>query len=276
MSQNSTSPLILAITSQKGGVGKTTVAINLAYSLAKRGWRVLIADTDTQGSIGLSLSRRAKECKGLYDALRKDESPEKLVLSTRLAGLRVLTTGQCDFDLEESLDTDATKQKLGKLIRNLSSIDCDVIVIDTPAGVGPVTRSVLANSDRILVVEQAEPLGLRSLPLIIETLDRLRQRGARFQLSGIALNMVSHDREESLSAVRDLRELTPKGTVTQTIVPRDKAFLEASAKGIPVGMIGKNPPQAALVFDQLAAELEPSLNLTEADDAAQQLTQLMD
>lgn len=268
--------MILAVSSQKGGVGKTSVSINLAYSLVKRGWRVLVADTDTQGSIGLSLSKRAKECRGLYDAMRSGEPFSNLVLSTRLSGLKILTTGRCDFDLEESLDDAQTKLQLGNMIRSLSSFDGDLIIVDTPAGVGPVTRTVLANSDRVLVVEQAEPLGLRSLPLMMETLTRLRQRGSQFGLVGVVLNMVNHDRDESLAAARDLRSLAPKGSVLQTIIPRDDCFLQASEKGIPLGMLVKNPPQAALVFDQLAAELEPTLQLSKQSDEQQKHTQLLD
>ena len=60
----------LAITSQKGGVGKTTVSVNLAYALARRGWNTLLMDTDPQGSVGLSLSEKARKCPGFYDALR--------------------------------------------------------------------------------------------------------------------------------------------------------------------------------------------------------------
>ncbi len=268
--------MILAVSSQKGGVGKTSVTINLAYSLAKRGWRVLVADTDTQGSIGLSLSKRAKECRGLYDSLRTGEPFSKLVLSTRLPGLKILTTGRCDFDLEESLDEEETKTQLGSLIRSTSNFDCDVVIIDTPAGVGPVTRTVIANSDRVLVVEQAEPLGLRSLPLMMETLTRLRQRGSQFGLVGVVLNMVNQDREESIHAARDLRSIAPQGSVLRTIIPRDDSFLQASGKGIPLGMLMKNPPQAALVFDQLAAEIEPTLNLSNQTDEQRQHSELLD
>ena len=268
--------MILAISSQKGGVGKTSVSINLAYSLVNRGWRVLVADTDTQGSIGLSLSKRAKNCRGLYDALRSGVPYEKLVLSTRMTGLKILTTGRCDFDLEESLDEQETKQKLGQLIRSLSEFDCDLIIVDTPAGVGPVTRTVVANCDRVLVVEQAEPLGLRSLPLMMDTLTRLRKRGSNFGLVGVILNMVNQDRKESLDAARDLRALAPKGSVLQTIIPRDENFLKASERGIPLGMLVKNPPQAALVFDQLAAEIEPSLKLSNPTNEKRPLSQLMD
>jgi len=237
---------------------------------------VLVADTDTQGSIGHSLSKRAKDCRGLYDALRTGESFSNFVLSTRLPELKILTTGRCDFDLEESLDETETKNQLGSLVRSLSEFDCDIVIVDTPAGVGPVTRTALANSDRILVVEQAEPLGLRSLPLMMETLTRLRQRGSQFGLVGVVLNMVNHDREESICAARDLRALAPKGSVLRTIIPRDDSFLQSSSKGIPLGMLMKNPPQAALVFDQLAAEIEPTLNLTNQSDEQRQHSQLMD
>ncbi|MEM7146294.1 MAG: AAA family ATPase, partial [Verrucomicrobiota bacterium] len=97
----------IAISSQKGGVGKTTVAINLAYSLARRGWHTLLVDTDPQGGVGLSLSRRARYCRGYYDALATSEEPDvgKMILSTRLPELKILTAGQSEsfFELDGSL-----------------------------------------------------------------------------------------------------------------------------------------------------------------------------
>ncbi|MFV1994398.1 MAG: ParA family protein, partial [Verrucomicrobiales bacterium] len=86
---------VLTITSQKGGVGKTTVAINLAYSLARRGWRTLLVDTDPQGAVGLSLSRRARECRGFYDALEGRATAHEAVLETRLPELKIMPAGLC-------------------------------------------------------------------------------------------------------------------------------------------------------------------------------------
>ncbi|HEX2751213.1 MAG TPA: ParA family protein, partial [Verrucomicrobiales bacterium] len=74
---------ILAITSQKGGVGKTTVSVNLAYSMARRGWNTLLIDTDPQGSVGLSLSEKARKCQGFYDAVNTGTSAVPFILPTR-------------------------------------------------------------------------------------------------------------------------------------------------------------------------------------------------
>ena len=78
---------ILVIASQKGGVGKTTVAINLSYSLAVRGYKVLLVDTDPQGSVGLSLSRGARERHGFYDAIAGVKTVEELIIPQGLPNL---------------------------------------------------------------------------------------------------------------------------------------------------------------------------------------------
>ena len=97
---------ILVIASQKGGVGKTTVAINLSYSLATRGHKILLVDTDPQGSVGLSLSRGARERYGFYDAIAGIKTVEELIIPTRLAEFMLMTSGKSEMFLEESAQSD--------------------------------------------------------------------------------------------------------------------------------------------------------------------------
>ena len=126
---------VLAITSQKGGVGKTTVSVNLAYSLARRGWNTLLVDTDPQGSVGLSLSEKARKCKGLYDAVNSGASAEGMILGTRLPELKILTSGKPHgyFEaVQPGIDGVAAMRRVVDDLRGRKQFD--VVLIDTPAG----------------------------------------------------------------------------------------------------------------------------------------------
>ena len=105
----------------------------------------------------------------------------------------------------------------------LRRLPCDLALIDTAAGVQAFCRTLLAASDSILIPQQAEPLGLRSLPTLLQTLVRLRERGAGFEVAGILLTMVQPGVGESESAVADLRHLAPPELVLRTTVEYEAA-----------------------------------------------------
>ena len=266
----------LAITSQKGGVGKTTVAVNLAYALARRGWLTLLVDTDPQGSVGLSLSERARKCPGFYDILRTGGDGARCILSTRLPELKVLPAGHLEsfFDMRPSGEGEGAAA-VARILSGAERLGFQVVIVDTPAGLGGYTGDVLRASNYALVPQQAEPLGIRSLPQMLRALQHLRQRGARLELAGILLTMMQHGQRESAEVVRELRQIIPPRLLFECVVPRDPLFLRASGIGVPLGLLYNNPPAAALVFDQLAAELELRLKLTLDDDALLP-TRLMD
>ena len=256
--------IILTIASQKGGVGKTTVAINLAYAMAQRGRRVLLADTDPQGSIGLSLSRGIRERPGFYDAVTRGGDAEELVISTRLPGFRILTSGRWD------VSAGAAGPDAGEVMRVLKELaegEDDLLIVDTPAGMSGVTMAALGASDWVLIPQQAEPLGVRSVPHVLRAVAGFRRGGQSIGVAGILMTMVQSSQRESMDAETGLRAALPAGLMCTTTVPRDGAFLRASGAGVPVGLLSENPPAAALVFDQLAAEMENKLGIeTTGDD----------
>jgi len=257
----------LAITSQKGGVGKTTVSVNLAYALARRGWNTLLMDTDPQGSVGLSLSEKARKCRGFYDAVRTGGDANGFILHTRLPELTIMPSGQLESFFDTQLPAGGERKAIERILKGLGDRGVDLVLIDTPAGLTGCTADVLRIADFALVPQQAEPLGVRSLPQMLSALQALRQRGARLQLAGILLTMMQHGQHESAEVVRELRQIIPPRLMFDSVIPRDPLFLKASGLGVPLGLLYANPPAAAVVFDQLAAELEIRLHLYSATDA---------
>jgi len=277
----------LVISSQKGGVGKTTVAVNLGYSLARRGWRVLLVDADPQGGVGFSLSEKARNAKGFFNLLNGSgpADPKRLVLSTRLPEFRLLMNGTADLALggEESEDTPELRDRLRELLARFGE-DFDVVVIDTEAGIHGLTRALMKISDYLLLPQQAEPLSARSMPRLLRHIAELR-RGAEKsgaiapRLAGLLLTMVRQEDDVCREIENEIRAMLPGELILDTEIPRDPAFLKASRAGVPVALLRRQPPAASSSFDQLAAELETRIGLVKTSNRKEdddEFTRLMD
>jgi chromosome partitioning protein len=138
----------------------------------------------------------------------------------------------------------------------------DLAILDTPSGLGGVTGGALRQATHLLCPVQAEPLALRSVDQVLEMVALLRGQGHSLELAGFVLSMVQARDENSLQVAREIWGSFPPDYVLETTLPRHPSFMAANAAGVPVGLLGKNAPALAGVFDQLAAELEPRLGLT--------------
>ncbi len=256
--------LSIAFASLKGGVGKTTTALNCAFAFARRGTRTLLVDTDPQGAIGLSLDG-VSERPGLAGSIGNGEGFLSGVIKTRLPELQILPMGTVDsLDVDE-FSRGARESDLLHHIIDRSQQEYDTVIFDTPAGLGGMTRLALEAADNVIAVAQCEPLALRSLPRLLELLAQLRESGGSCSLLGVVCNMSSFRDPVVLASLEELWALY-RDRVFDTAIPRDATFLQASRAGVPLGLLSRRPPAVAAVFDSLAAEIEGRLGVHEGGD----------
>ena len=139
-----------------------------------------------------------------------------------------------------------------------------------------MTELVVKNSDFALVPQQSEPLAVRSVPHLLEALARFRSEGAGVKVAGILLSMVMNDSPVSLQVARELRQVLPPELVFKQSIPRLPSFLDAAAQGVPVALLKINPPPEALLFDQIAAELEERVGLIREQEKGYRHASLLD
>lgn len=268
----------LVIASQKGGVGKTTVALNLAVALAERGRRTLLVDLDPQGAVGLALAKGDSELPGLAELLSGIGGPRDAVVQTRLDRLSLLPRGRLDATDVDSFEAEVAKD--GALERALAACEkgADVVVIDTPSGLGRVTTTALGVSHFALLAFQTENLALRSVGQVLRVVEYVQTtRNPKLRLLGILPTLVERDRPGTRNVLGEIWHGFPDAL--ETVIPRTEAFANASAMGVPVGFLGGDAggPEARR-FDLLADELEARMNRldgTERVHEAQPARQLL-
>lgn len=246
---------IVAVTNQKGGVGKTTTAVNVAYNLAKSGQKVLLVDLDPQGNAtsGLSVSKAKATTR---DVLSSKVKLEKAVQATAYNNLSVLPTDAQLATLETEIA--AAKDRAIRLKQVLADADYDVVLIDCPPSLGLLTVNALTAAQSVIIPVQTEYYALEGLGQLLETMKLVRQAlNPRLAILGVVMTM--HNARTTLSAqVEEQLQKNFKGRLFNTVVPRNIRVAEAPSHGKPVGEYDKWS-KGARAYKMLAKEVAERL-----------------
>jgi chromosome partitioning protein len=246
---------IISVISSKGGTGKTTVALNLAVALAENGDSTLLVDIDPLGAIGLSLAKNDTDWTGIAEYINEKYAIEEAIIRTKLPSLSILPRGRLDpLDItlyEEVLHSTNILQEILVQVKDKFTY----IIIDTPSGIGMITRSALSVSDFTLLPLQAEPLSLRCISQTLRVIKHVKEtENPKLQLLGILATMVQLNQDSSFQIMKTIWESLTG--VLETYIPRAEVFSIASDKGLPVAFLGGKYPPEALRFELLATEIK--------------------
>lgn len=259
---------IIAVASPKGGCGKSTIALNLALSLARRGNSVVLVDADINSDVLSALDARGKAKVGALDVVTENLPLEFALMPTALPELKIVPAvgeGLPDVDV---LETDRTEQ-WRKLLYEVSR-QAEVVIVDTPAGMFGITRQVMASCSHVIGVLQAEAIAERSFQRFQQALGQLGN-GAPAVL-GVVLNMLQTRHAASLSVFQKACADAVGQWIFDTTIPRHPAFLDAAHDGRPLRALDDDaPPAVAFLFDNLASEVSERLGLAQVKRKAQAL-----
>jgi chromosome partitioning protein len=243
---NARRPLVIAVANQKGGVGKTTTAINLGAELAAQGVHTLLVDLDPQANATAGLGLSGRDGPTIYDVILDDTPLADVVVATPQSGFDLAPSGPDLAGAEVELVPAMAREQ--RLLRALADADYEVVIVDCPPSLGLLTVNALTAAHEVLVPVQCEYLALEGLGQLTRTLEAVqRNLNPELHLGGLLLTMYDSRTNLCQQVAAEVRSHFPQ--TFATIIPRSVRISEAPSHGLPIGLYAPGSPAAKAYAD---------------------------
>ncbi|MCM1298003.1 MAG: ParA family protein [Firmicutes bacterium] len=228
--------VIISVVNQKGGVAKTTTAINVAAAIGQKGKKVLLVDLDPQGNATSGIGINKRELKiSTYDVIMGEARPEEAIISTNYKNVSIIPATQALAEGEIRLT--AFKNKTLQLKKALLQIKdkYDIIIVDCLPSLGVLALNGLSACDRIIIPMQCEPYSLEGVAELLNTVKRVKSTSNKnLQVMGIVFTMLDMRLTVNKDVVNQIKENFPPEYIFKTVIPRNVKISEAPSHGEPI------------------------------------------
>lgn len=230
---------IITVASQKGGVGKTTVAFNLGFALSRLGYKVLLVEGDPAGALTIAGGLNQLDQKGLIHLLRKKTTFRQIAVRVGSSNMHIVGSGAWEPTDALYLDRCAQSGLLEQLLRYLGNY-FDYLIIDAPSGINNITMALLTISHGIIFPVTCKALSVQTISPFLTLIQQTRKKiNAKLRIDGLLINMLDNRNLKEVETYEIIRLSLPTSVLFRNFVPFNECIETATTEGVPVALVDK-------------------------------------